>query len=73
MRFKTKVVAQYILSLACRLRNEWERLINQKLGQGAGKVINKKRNSRGMKIGMFSYGGFIFILHLYLFVDYTKI
>jgi hypothetical protein len=26
-----------------------------------------------MKIGMFSYGGFIFILHLYLFVDYTKI
>ncbi|SAM06090.1 hypothetical protein [Absidia glauca] len=38
IKFKTSAVAQYVLLLASKLRNALERLFNQKLGQGAGRV-----------------------------------
>jgi hypothetical protein len=38
IKFKTSAVAQYVLLLASKLRKALERLFNQKLGQGAGRV-----------------------------------
>ncbi|ORZ09543.1 P-loop containing nucleoside triphosphate hydrolase protein [Absidia repens] len=70
IRFKTKAVAQYILSLACRLRNEWEKLFNQKLGQGAaaGRVIKRKsgrKEERGIYCLLKGEEGAIVILTFY--------
>ncbi|KAI8092632.1 putative ATP-dependent RNA helicase DHX34-like protein [Halteromyces radiatus] len=41
IQFKTSAVAQHVLRLAYKLRTEWERLFNQKLGEGADRTMDK--------------------------------